>query len=111
MYSGREPLDIQISLPSYLFQEEMNQLIINSLIWLVSHWQIQPCFFVHDTLIVGEGMKTVLAMVGTHSAFTKAAKSHLTGSQVDDGVIDTSASESTAGSNFFRSFFVGGEDI
>ena len=28
-YSGREPLDIQISLPSYLFQEEMNQLIIS----------------------------------------------------------------------------------
>jgi len=56
-------------------------------------------------------MKTVFAMVGTHSAFTKAAKSHLTGCQVDDGVIDTSASESTVGSNFFRSFFVGGEDI
>ena len=46
-------------------------------------------------------MKTVFAMVGTHSAFTKAAKSHLTGCQVDDGVIDTSASESTVGSNFF----------
>ena len=45
-------------------------------------------------------MKTVFAMVGTHSAFTKAAKSHLTGCQVDDGVIDTSASESTVGSNF-----------
>ena len=56
-------------------------------------------------------MKTVFAMVGTHSAFTKAAKSHLTGCQVDDGVIDTSASESTVGSNFFRSFIVGGEDI
>ena len=41
-------------------------------------------------------MKTVFAMVGTHSAFTKAAKSHFTGCQVDDGVIDTSASESTA---------------
>ena len=68
-------------------------------------------FFVYNTLIVGEGMKTVFAMVGTHSAFTKAAKSHLTGCQVDDGVIDTSASESTVGSNLNGSFFVGGEDI
>ena len=56
-------------------------------------------------------MKTVFAMVGTHTAFAKAAKSHLTGCQMDDGIIDASASESTAGSNFFRSFFVGGEDI
>ena len=92
-------------------QEELLACATQSSIWLVSHWQIQPCFFVYNTLIVGEGMKTVFAMVGTHSAFTKAAKSHLTGCQVDDGVIDTSASESTAGSNFFRSFFVGGEDI
>ena len=64
-YSGREPLDIQISLPSYLFQEEMNQLIINSLIWLVSHWQIQPCFFVHDTLIMGESPEAFTAMITT----------------------------------------------
>ena len=50
-------------------------------------------------------------MVGTHSAFAKASKSHLTGCQVDDGVIDTSASESAVGSYFLGSFFVGGEDI
>ena len=56
-------------------------------------------------------MKTVFAMVGTHSTFAKAAKSHLTGCQMDDSVVDTSASESAAGSNFFRSLFAGCEDI
>ena len=92
-YSGREPLDIQISLPSYLFQEEMNQLIINSLIWLVSHWQIQPCFFVHDTLIMGESPEAFMAMITTHTTFTKSPKRHFTGREMDNSVVDTATTE------------------
>ena len=71
----------------------MNQLIINSLIWLVSHWQIQPCFFVHDTLIMGESPEAFTAMITTHTTFTKSPKRHFTGREMDNSVVDTATTE------------------
>ena len=51
---------------------------------------------------MGEGIKTVFAMIRAHAAFAESAESHFAGSQVDDGIIDTASTESTAGSDFFR---------
>ena len=46
-------------------------------------------------------------MVGTHTAFTKAAKSHIAGGKMNNGIIDTAAAESTAGGYGINRLFIG----
>ena len=66
------------------------------LIWLVSHREIQPCFFIKDTLPVGKCLKSSLAMVSTHTALAQSTKCHLRGCNVNHHIIDTSATVSYA---------------
>ena len=74
---------------------------MNRTVWLVSHWQIQPCFFVYDALIVAECVKSVFTMISPHTAFSESAKSHFTGGKMDNGIVDASTAESTAGAVTF----------
>lgn len=89
----------------------MNQLIIDVLVGLVSHWQIRPAFFVHHAFIVGKGVKPCLAVVCSHAAFTKSAKAHGAGGKVDDGIIDTSAAKATSGGDHFFDVCIVGKQI
>ena len=74
----------------------MNQFLIKALIWLVSHGQIQPCFFVYDALVMGEGAKAFFAVIGAHTALTKTSESHLTGREMNHRIVDAAAAESAA---------------
>ena len=74
----------------------MNQFLIKALIWLVSHGQIQPYFFVYDALVMGEGAKAFLAVIGTHTALTKTSESHFTGREMNNRIVDAAAAESAA---------------
>ena len=47
-----------------------------------------------------EGPEAIFAMIGTHTAFSKAAKSHFTGSQMNNRIIDASTSKTTPRSHF-----------
>lgn len=89
----------------------MHQHVIQPAVGLVAHGEIQPGLLVHDALVVGEGVEAVFAVVGAHAAFAEAAEAHLTGGQVDDGVIDAAAAETAAGGNQVRGFFVGGKQV
>lgn len=79
-----------------LFQKAPNQLPVQSPVGLIPHGKIQPGFFVYNALIVGEGVKAVPAVVGSHAAFAEASKAHLAGGKMDDGVVDAAAAEAAA---------------
>ena len=55
----------------WLPQENVQQLPVQFLIWLIPHRQIQPGFFVHNALVVGEGIKTVFPVVSAHTALAR----------------------------------------
>ena len=57
-------------------QEHANQPVIDGAIGLVAHGQVNPGLFVHDALVVGEGIEARLAVVGTHAALPYAAEAH-----------------------------------
>ena len=76
----------------------MQQLPVEFFVGLVPHRQVQPSFLVYDALIVGEGVKALLPVVGSHAALAKAAESHFAGGQMDDGIVDTSAAKLAPGS-------------
>ena len=80
-------------------------------IGLVAHGEVDPCLLIYNALIVGESVKAFFPVAGAHPAFSEASESHLAGGKVDDGVIDASAPESTAGSDFFGGLLLFGEDI
>lgn len=94
-----------------LFQKEPNQADVESAIGLIAHGKIQPGFLVHNTFVVTKGIKTGLAVVRTHAAFSNTAKSHGRGSQMDDTVIDTSAAETAPGCNLSDALLIFGEDV
>ena len=96
---------------SSLFQELSDQFFIDFSILLVSHREVQPCFFIYNTLEVRKGIEPVSAVVRSHTAFAKAAKSHLAGCQMDDRIIHTATAESTARGDFAGDILVGSEDI
>ena len=83
----------------------MNQFIIQFFIWLVSHWQIQPCFFIYNAFEMGEGTKAFFAVITTHTAFPKASERHFAGCQMDDGIVNASAAKAAAGSDLFGGCF------
>lgn len=57
-------------------------------IGLIAHRQIEPRLFIHDRLIAGEGMETVLAVIRAHTALAHTAKAHGAGGKVDHHVVD-----------------------
>ena len=82
---------------------------MNGTIWLVSHWQIQPCFFIDNTFVVAEGIESIFSMIRTHSAFAKTSKAHFAGSQMNDSVIDAAAAKVASGSHFLSYRLIGGK--
>ena len=74
----------------------MNQFLIKALIWLVSHGQIQPCFFVYDALVMGEGAKAFFAVIGAHTALAKSAEAHFTGGKMNHRIVDAATAETAA---------------
>lgn len=89
----------------------MNQLFINSSIWLIAHGKIQPGLFIYNALFMRKDIKACLSVIGAHSAFPKAAEAHLAGGQVDNSIIDASAAEAAAGDGLACSLRLGGEDV
>ena len=55
---------------------------------------------------MGEGIKPTLPVIRTHAALAKAAKAKLAGGEMNNGVIDASASEATMIHHFFCRGFI-----
>ena len=89
----------------------MNQFFIKLFVRLVAHGKIQPCLFVYNALVMGEGRKALPSVVGAHTALAKAAKAHLACGKVDDGVVDTAAAETAGGGYLFLELFVRGKEV
>ena len=86
--------------PKGLFQEFVDQPIVDSPIRLIPHGQIQPGFFVHNALVMGKGIKSGFAVISAHAAFAKTAEAHFAGGKMDDRVIDAGAAEAAPGGHF-----------
>ncbi len=74
-------------------EEEFHQFLVEVPVGLIAHRQVHPGFLIHNALMVGKGIKADLAVIGSHAAVAHAAKAHIGGCQVDDGVVDTAAAE------------------
>ena len=94
-----------------LFQKKVNQFVVLLFVWLVSHWQIQPCFFVYNALVMREGVKSFFAMVAAHTTFTESSKRHFTRGEMNDRVVDASAAKLTLCSNFAGGSFIACKEI
>ena len=79
-----------------LFQEEFYHFLMYFPVGLIPHRQVDPCLFIYNTLIVGESIKTYLAVISPHTTFAESSKSHFSSSQMNDCIVDTASSESTA---------------
>ena len=86
-----------MQLPFYrryeLVQEETYQLQVSFFVRLVTHGHIKPAIFLYDALFMTEGIKALFPMIGAHTAVAHAAESHFGSSQMDNGIINASATE------------------
>ena len=89
----------------------MKQFLMELPVGLIAHGKIQPGLFVHNALGVGESEKTGFSVVGSHAAFTETAKSHFTGGQMDDGIVDAASAKATVSGDIAGCFFIPGEEI
>jgi hypothetical protein len=89
----------------------MDQPVINSSVRLITHRQINPCFFIYNALIMREGLESFLSVIASHTAFPEAAKRHFAGGKVDDHIVDTAAAEATFGGDLLTDGFVLGENV
>lgn len=80
----------------------MDQPVINSSVRLITHRQINPCFFIYNALIMREGLESFLSVIASHTAFPEAAERHFAGGKVDDHIVDTAAAEATFGGDLLR---------
>lgn len=60
---------------------------------------------------MGECPESVDSVIGSHTAFTEAAKAHIAGGKVNQYIIDTATTETAPGSYFLGVFFVIGEEV
>lgn len=63
---------------------------------LISHGEIHPCLFIDYALFMGKSEKTVLPVIGAHSAFSDTAEGHGGGGEVDDRVVNAAPSKPAA---------------
>lgn len=87
-------------------QEHMDQTIAQFCIGLITHWKIHPGLFIHNALVVREGIKTGFSVICTHAAFSYAAESHVGGCKMNDTVIDTATAKAAAGGDSSDIFFM-----
>ena len=66
------------------------------LVSLLAHGEIHPGLLIHNALVMAERIESGFAVISTHAAFAYAAKAHLIGSQMDNGIVDTAAAKSKA---------------
>lgn len=85
--------------------------VYSSVIGLVAHRQVHPRLLIHDALGVGEDVEALLAVVSAHAALTNASEAHLTGGQMDDGVVDAATAVGAAGSHLADTRAVGGKQV
>ncbi len=83
-------------------QENLDQFLGQRGIRLVPKRQVHPGLFVHNALVMGEGIKAHFSVVGAHAAGAYAAKAHLGGCQVNHGVVDAAAAKGTLGGRSWR---------
>ena len=60
---------------------------------------------------MGESPEAIDSVIGSHTAFTEAAKAHVAGGKVNQYIIDTATTETAPGSYFLGVFFVIGEEV
>ena len=60
---------------------------------------------------MGEGSEAIDSVIGSHTAFTKAAKAHVAGGKVNQYIIDTATTETAPRSYFPGGFFIVSEDV
>ena len=99
------------ALPSYLPHKNPHHLLINLPILLIPHRQINPCFLIYNTLVMGESPETIDSVVGSHTAFSEATEAHIAGGKVNQYIIDTATTETAPGSYFPGGFFIVSEDV
>ena len=94
-----------------LFQENMDQLIINPSVRLIPHRQVDPGFFVYDALVMGKGLEAFLTVIASHTAFPETAEWHFAGGEVNDHIVDTATAEATLRGDFFADGFFLGKNV
>lgn len=89
----------------------MDQLVIDFFVWLIPHGKIHPGLLIHDALLMRESLIAFSAMIAAHTAFADSAKRHITGSQMNDNVIDAAATERTGLDDFVCSLLTICKDV
>ena len=59
-----------------LFQEKANQPVVPIAVRLIPHRQIDPSLFIHDALVVGEGVESGLSVISAHAAGPDPSETH-----------------------------------
>ena len=83
-------------------QEHPDQHILQAVVWHVTERKIQPGGLFYNALLMGEGVKALLAMIAAHAAVAYAAKAHAAGGEVNDGIIDAAAAERNSAEEAMR---------
>ena len=73
----------------------------------VSYRQVNPVLSVKNTLRVGECVEAVPSVIGTHTAFTNAAKSHSINGNVHKGIVYTATTKTATLNYAVNRLFVG----
>lgn len=60
---------------------------------------------------MGECPESVDSVIGSHTAFTEAAKAHVAGCKMNENIVNAAAAETAPGSYFLGGFFVIGEEV
>ena len=91
--------------------EQADQPILDAVVWLIAHRQIEPGSLVDDALFVRKCAETGLAMVRAHAAGADAAERQIIGREMDDGVVDAAATELQTGHHLTRDGLILGENV
>ena len=74
-------------------QEEAEDEAFEGGVGLVAEREVEREAALEDGLVVGEGVETSFAVVGTHSAVADAAEGEIRDSEVDNGIVDAATAE------------------
>ena len=102
---------LRIFLRLKLAQEASQHFLFPEPVLLVPYRQIHPGLFIYNTSLMGKTCKSILSMIASHAAFSDTAEWHLTGGEVNDGIVDAAAAKMTSGKDFLFGSRIFGEKI
>ena len=82
--------------------KQSDQEIKDFVIRLIAHRKIHPCLFIHDAALMREFRKSGLTVIAAHTAFSYTAKRHLTGSKMNQCVVDAATAKQYRASGLGR---------